>query len=96
MNIGKALKRIRTDKEMTQVEVCKKIRMSQTYLSQLEKGNKKNPSKKVVEKLCKIYEVPIVAAVWMGTEEADIAPKKKSIYKQLKPAIDDLVSEFLK
>lgn len=95
MNLGQALRKIRVQKEMTQTAVCKKAKLSQTYLSQVEKGYKE-PRKETVKKLCKVYGVPPIVLAWMATEESDVQKSKLAMFKQLKPAMDGLISEFLK
>lgn len=95
MDLGQALRKIRVQKEMTQTAVCKKAKLSQTYLSQVEKG-RKEPRKATVKKLCKVYGVPPIVVAWMGSEESDIQKNKLELYRQLKPAMDGLISEFLK
>jgi transcriptional regulator with XRE-family HTH domain len=96
MNIGKALQRIRFEKGMQQQNVAKKAKISQTYLSLLENGGKPNPSQSVMKKLCRIYDVPPIVVAWYGTDESYIKPRLKSLFKDLKPAIDGLVSELVK
>ena len=95
MNIGKALQKIRFEKGMNQVVVAQKAKISQTYLSLLEKGVKKNPSRGVIEKLCKIYKVPPAFVSWYAIEESDVPPHKKVTYKKLKPVIDSLVQQIM-
>ena len=50
--IGKQLKTIRQQAELTQTELCKKIGINAGYLSMIENGLR-NPSIQVVEKICK-------------------------------------------
>ena len=46
------IKEMRTKKKLTQMELAKKAKMSQSYLSELE-SNKKSPT---LRQLCKIAE----------------------------------------
>lgn len=46
------IKEIRIEKELTQIELARKIGMSQSYLSELER-NKKSPT---LRQLCRIAE----------------------------------------
>lgn len=95
MNIGKALQRIRFEKGMNQNHVAKKAKISQTYLSLLEQGKKKDPSREVIRKLCKVYDIPPAVVSWYAVEESDVTPKKKELFTKLKPAIDGLVQQLL-
>ena len=96
MNVSKALQRIRFEKGLKQQDVAKKAKISQTYLSQLETGGKKEPSQSVIKKLCKIYDVPPIVVAWYAMEDIDIQPKKKSAFLKLKPTLDTLISELIK
>jgi len=96
MNISKALQRVRFEKGMNQIDVAKKAKISQTYLSQLETNSKKEPSGEVMKRLAKVYNIPPAVFAWYAMEESDVQPKKKVAYAKLKPVIDELISEFLK
>lgn len=95
MNLGAALKRVRFEKGMKQIDVAAKAKVSQTYLSQLESGNKE-ASQSVVRGLCKVYDIPIATLYWMAMEPSDVKKSKLAIYNKLKPTIDELVTMFLK
>ncbi len=94
MNLGNALQKVRFEKKMTQTAVSKKAKITQTYLSLIEKGDK-IPSSAVVKKLCKVYDIPEVALVWLGTEKTDVQKSKHNLFDQLKPVMDSLVAELL-
>lgn len=95
MDLGNALRNIRRRKNKTQVEVTEKLKISQTYLSQIE-NNEKEPSAEMLRKICKYYKVPVVIVMWMATEESDVDKSKKQIFNQLGPAITSLVNEVIK
>jgi transcriptional regulator with XRE-family HTH domain len=95
MEIGATLRQIRRDKNLSQVTVCKRMKISQTYLSQIEKGAKE-PSGEMMRKICRFYKVPAQVVVWRSLTEKDISPKKISAFRQLKPAVDNLIDEVLK
>lgn len=95
MDISLALRKVRFEKGLKQSDVAKKIKVSPSFLSQLENG-KRNPSQKMTEKLCKVYGVPLIVMAWYGMEEKDVQPKKKEAFNLLKAPLDNLISEFLK
>jgi XRE family transcriptional regulator, regulator of sulfur utilization len=95
MEIGATLRQIRRDKNLSQVTVCKRVKISQTYLSQIEKGEKE-PSGEMFRKICSFYKVPHQIVVWKSLTEDDIPKNKKGIFKQLSPAINSLIDEALK
>jgi transcriptional regulator with XRE-family HTH domain len=95
MKLGETLRDLRNEKGLTQVQACKKLKISQTYLSQVE-GGKKEPSPEMIRKFCKFYDVPGVVIAWKSTEEKDVPKNKRSAYRDLKPAIDGLIEEIMK
>ncbi len=86
MKLGKVIKEIRLNKMLTQVEAAKKIKMSQTYLSDIERGKAK-PTLETIEKIAKGLKIPV--------EKKDVSPKKKAIFAALKPLIDKLIYEHM-
>lgn len=95
MDIGEILKEIRQSKKLTQVKVSERAKVSQTFLSQLEAGIK-NPSKKMLQKLCDLYGIPPIIVLWKATTEKDIQKGKLGIFRKLKPALDAIVDEIIK
>jgi transcriptional regulator with XRE-family HTH domain len=95
MDLGRALREIRRKKDKTQVDVTGKLKISQTYLSQIENGTKE-PSAQMLRKLCKYYKVPVVIVMWMATETHDVEKKKQLAFNQIGPALTSLVNEILK
>lgn len=73
MNLGKAIKDIRVMLELTQMEAVKKIKCSQTFLSQIENGQKE-PSHDMIRRIAKAYRVPLVVFMSMGAEISDVKP----------------------
>lgn len=95
MDISLALRKVRFEKGMKQGTAAKKAKVTASYLSQVESG-KRQPSPGLLTKLCKVYGVPHIVFTWIATEEKDIAPNKKAIFRELKPAVDSLINEILK
>jgi len=56
--LGENMKRIRTEKEMTQGDVCRKIGADRAYISNIESG-KTNPTLATISRLAKALEVPV-------------------------------------
>lgn len=57
--IGTMLKRIRMEKELTQLALAKRSRVAQGYISELEAGREKNPGIETLRKLAKALGVPV-------------------------------------
>jgi transcriptional regulator with XRE-family HTH domain len=59
--LSTAIRQLRETRGMTQLELAKKAKVAQGYISSLEAGEKKNPSVKVLRKLAKaLGGVPVV------------------------------------
>ena len=94
MNIGVAIKKIRTGKELTQGDLSKLTVISQTSISQIEKGIKR-PSQKNLQKICRALEVPETIIYFYGLEESDIPQNKKKVYSFIYPAIEEMVKKLI-
>lgn len=94
MNIGQALIKARKDKGLRQNEVAKRIKISQTYLSQIENGSKV-PAIEMISKLAKCYDIPFAVMAWYSITEQDIKKNKLAIYLNLKPTVDAMIREFI-
>jgi len=95
MNIGKALWMIRNNElNILQIEAAKKIGITQSYLSQIEDGFK-NPSQKVLEKICYAYGIPMAIVIWMATYPEDVQKEKRQEFNLIREAVDDLINDFL-
>jgi transcriptional regulator with XRE-family HTH domain len=57
--IGRVLKTTREAKGLTQLELAKRAKVTNVYLSQLEQGRKKNPSLAVLTRIAKALGVPV-------------------------------------
>ena len=94
MNIGSAIKKIRSEKFISQKKLAESTGISPTSLSQIEKGLKR-PSAKNLVKICKALEVPETLIYFYGIEESDIPTKKKKIYSIVYPAIEDMIKKLI-
>lgn len=76
MNIGNAIKIIRTKKKMTQAELCTMCGISQTSMSQIENGYKK-PKNATIKKICHGLDVSESLVYILAMQTTDIPPNKK-------------------
>ncbi len=59
--VGKVLKRLREEKGLTQVQLCERARVTQSYLAMLESGERENPSLDVLQRLAQALRVRLEA-----------------------------------
>lgn len=94
MNYGLIIKKLRKEKyNENQVDFAKRIGITQSYLSSIEKGNKK-PSIELLERIGIISEIPVAVLLWNSVTENDISHEKRDIFKSTKPSIDSLILSF--
>ena len=55
------IKRLRTERGLTQVELAKKAKVTQTYVAKIEGGDRGNPSLPVLQRLARALGVPVTA-----------------------------------
>lgn len=94
MNIGSAIKKIRTEKFVSQKKLSDITGISSTSLSQIEKGVKR-PSARNLTKICAALEIPETLVYFYGLEESDIPEKKKKIYNLIYPALEDMIKKLI-
>lgn len=93
MNLGESLRQVRVKKGFNQKSFCKKIGVSQSYLSLVER-NKKTPSVEILKKISKGVGMPVAILWWFTFEENDVETEKVEKFRLLKPSIDNLITEI--
>jgi transcriptional regulator with XRE-family HTH domain len=68
MNIGKAIRLCRTQKEMSLDDLSSKVGISVSYLSLLERG-KRDPNFSVLEKISVGLNVPVSILVFLAAKD---------------------------
>jgi transcriptional regulator with XRE-family HTH domain len=61
VRIGRRVERLRTQQGFSQRELAKRARVTQPYLSQLEQGQRSNPSVAVLTRVARALGVPVAA-----------------------------------
>lgn len=95
MNVGISIRRIRKTKfpDLNQTKFANLIGITQTYLSQIETGNK-TPTINVLESISEKLEIPLPIIFWFGIEAKDISEEKKDSFILLKPTIDSMINNL--
>ena len=94
MDIGKAIKQIRTLKGLRQKELADRIGTTQGHLSQVEK-NKTKPSLDMLENIAKQLNTPLAIWFWFTVSEEDIDWNKVEAFKICKPIIDEMIKGII-
>jgi transcriptional regulator with XRE-family HTH domain len=57
--VGRVLKKLREREGLSQLELAKRAKVGQGYISELEAGQKKNPGLETLRKIAKALGVPV-------------------------------------
>ena len=93
MTIGQLTKQLRKSRSLRQGTAAKELGISQTYLSQLEKGTR-NLSSPMVDKLSLFYGIPAPIMSFLTLDLTMVAEDKREAFTKIKPAMDAMVREF--
>lgn len=83
MEIGSSIRKIRKEKGIRQMKLAEKAGISQTYLSQLETGDKPNPSLSVVRDICNSLGVTIDELLLNSLRTGDLSKDQIKRYLTL-------------
>lgn len=82
------------DKGFTQGDLSDLTGISQTSISQIEKGLKR-PTQRNLNKICAALDVPESVVYFYGLEETDVPKKKKKVYNLVYPAIEQMIKQLI-
>ena len=94
MNLGYAIKLIRKELELTQVELSERAGVSQTSLSQIENGGKR-PSQRTLTKVCRAMDIPESLLYILGMDESEVPESRREIFQLIFPAIKSLAMQIV-
>ena len=89
MNLGIAIRELRKAKGLTQAELARKARLSQTSLSQIENGQR--PGSQTFKNICAALNVSELLVYITSMELDDVPVRKQVAYEKLFPVIKQLV-----
>lgn len=78
MNIGKTILETRKKKGLKQIELAKLCDISQSYLSNIEKGNKE-PHLSTLRVISKALDVPLPVLFFLSITDEDVPTEKKEL-----------------
>ena len=92
MNIGNAIKDLRKQKGLKQIDFADKCGLSQSYLSSIEKG-RKEPTLSILKQIANALSIPMPVLVFFSLDQEDIAESKRDAFKMLEPSIKGLITD---
>lgn len=90
MNIGAAIREVRKNRGISQVELSKAAGISQSALSFIEKGRTRAGGN-TLQKLCKELNIAESLLYIMAVDKMDIPKNKRALYRELFPVIKELI-----
>jgi transcriptional regulator with XRE-family HTH domain len=82
MNLGRSIKLCRTSLGLSQEELAKKIRVSVSYISLIEK-NKRDPPISTIERLASALGVPLTVLTFLGADREDLKGVPEELREKL-------------
>jgi transcriptional regulator with XRE-family HTH domain len=95
MNIGQAIKKVRTHLSMSQKDLAITCSLSQNSLSQIECGIKK-PKEYTLEKICAVFQLPVSLMYLLAIEEEDVAECRRGQFPVLQMSITSIALQIAK
>ena len=83
MNIGEAIKEMRTDRGLSQKELAEMSGISQNALCNVEKGYS-FPSKDTIKAICFAIDVPVSWLLFASITEEDVPEENREIFNALR------------
>lgn len=93
MDVAKTIKKIRMSTGLNQYDFSKKVGLSHSYISHLEKGLK-SPTISTLNKISLTAGIPIPLMFLYAIDESDIKEEKREYYKMLKPNLDNILESL--
>jgi len=93
MDLGNTIKELREVRGLKQKELAEKSKITQSYLSLIEK-NKKEPTLAILKIISETLEVPLPVIFFLSINEKDFPERKKEAFEMLRPLIKNLINDF--
>jgi transcriptional regulator with XRE-family HTH domain len=90
MNIGKAIKLCRIQKNMRQFELADLAKISISYLSLIEQG-KRDPNFSVLQEISKGLDIPMSILVFLATDNNELKEMSPELFEKLSVTALELV-----
>jgi transcriptional regulator with XRE-family HTH domain len=92
-NLGKTIRELRKRRKLTQSDLSALADVSQTYISQIETGDR-IPSIEILNRLGEKIGIPYQIIAFLSLDEDSVSEDKRDAFKQISPAINAMVKEF--
>lgn len=93
MNLGRAIALCRKQRSLNQAELAKRAGMSVSYLSLLERNERKDPTLSTVQNLAEALQVPTGILFFLAAEDAELGGLSAELKEKLSFAALTLLNE---
>lgn len=93
MNIGKAIKTCRSQRDMTQTDLAKAANISSAYLSLLERGERSDPGIETIESIAKALCIHPSILLFIASDETEFRGIDQDLVYRLSHAALNLMSK---
>jgi len=94
MNIGRAIRTTRQERNMRQQELADRAGITGTYLSLVEKGARE-PSNELVGKIAAVLKVSAGFLWFRALDRNDFEPNKRDLFDALYPTIQHIIIQLI-
>lgn len=94
MELGKVIKNLRLNQRISQTDFARSVKITQSYLSQLENNPKKLPSMHTLERIALGLGTPVPVIMALSLTENDVSKSKQSMYQVLFPHIQNMLIQL--
>lgn len=90
MNLGRAIKFCRQQKDLSIPALASKAELSPSYISLLER-NERDPPFSTLQRISNALEVPLSVLVFVGTDPSELGPLSQDVAEKLAAATLNLL-----
>jgi len=90
MELYRTIRVVRKRRKLTQKDLCALVGITQTYLSQIEAGDKR-PSPELLLRISTALGLPLPLLIWESLTIEDVVPGKEQLFRELHPYITSML-----
>jgi len=94
MNLGSAVKKLRKYKNLSQEDLARVSKLSQTTISLIESG-KTTPFSGTIKRIASSLDTSEYIIYLLSMEEEDVPPNKKEKFDTLFPVLETLIKQLI-
>jgi transcriptional regulator with XRE-family HTH domain len=93
MDYGKAIKKIRNARNLSQKDLAERINLAPSYISRIEAGERK-PTIETLEKIAKELQAPMHLIILMASDKTELKGLPPDLIKKLGENLLSIILDF--